>query len=237
MNQVKILIIEDEPDLGIDLQGQLEEIGYEVVGIAPNLEEAKALFDAQKPDIAIVDIMLDGQPDGIKFAQYLKNSESRRPVIFLTGMYDKATFEKAKVTTPAQYLLKPVRNIKQLARNIQLAVEQFEEKEEVLPDWFFFKKGKNFSRVNSEDILYVFVEGADSEIHISDTKYVTRCSLTKIEKRLGSEFIRTHNNYLVNINHVERFNEPDSQLFLTGNKPVPVSKRHRPEVKKRLNIF
>ncbi len=247
MSKIRILIIEDEPDLGEDLQYSLEESGYEVTGIAPNLKEAYGLFYAQNPDIVIVDIMLNGVPDGIAFAEHLhENPARKKPLIFLTGMNDKDTFEAAKKTVPSSYLLKPY-NIKELQYAIELSVEQFQgggslfsanaPNVAAMQDSFFIKKRDHLVKVHYNDIQCVSVEGRYSDIYTGEAKYTVRYSLGDMGKKLPTSFIRVHNNYLVNLNQIENFNTKDNQLSLKGDRFIPVSKRMKDQLMERMNLL
>ncbi len=247
MSKVRILIIEDEPDLSEDLQFSLEDIGYEVTGIAPDLKEAFGLFYAQDPDLVIVDIMLNGQPDGIAFAERMnENPVRKKPIIFLTGMNDKATFEIAKKTMPSSYLLKPY-NIKELQFAIELAVEQFHGGERIfaqtasnaaaMQDSFFIKKQDHLVKVHYSDIQCVSVEGRYSDIYTEEGKYTVRYSLGDMGRKLPTFFMRVHNNYLVNLNQVKNFNTRDNQLLLVGDRYIPVSKRMKEQLMERINLL
>lgn len=101
-----ILIVEDEPLIAEDIQGYLEESGFSVTGIAHNGDEAMALLINQKPDALLLDINLGIPPDGIELAGMIRE-KFEIPFVFLTSHADKATLERAKLTFPAGYLLKP----------------------------------------------------------------------------------------------------------------------------------
>ena len=237
MGKIRILIIEDEADLAEDLKYSLEEIGYEVAGIAPDLKEAYGLFYTQKPDIIIVDITLGDEAGGIEFAKNISlNLEHKKPFIFLTGSDDKATFNAAKKTLPAGYLLKPF-NILELQYAIELAIDQFHSAGEVFPDCIFMKKGNNFVKVAYADIQYASVEGKYSEVYVKDHKYLVQCSLKELGTKLPNSFVRVHNNYIVNLHQVQKFNHQDSQVFLKNDTFIPVSKRMKTDLLERMNVL
>ena len=81
-----ILIVEDESVTALDLKFTLEDLGYEVVGIADTAEDAINLAAELSPDLTIMDIHLKGEMTGIEAAK--KISELNLPVIFLTAYYD-----------------------------------------------------------------------------------------------------------------------------------------------------
>lgn len=247
MTQIKILIIEDEPDLAEDLQYSLEENGYEVTGIAPNLQEAFGLFYTQNPDMVIVDIMLDGKDDGITFVERInENPVRRKPVIFLTGMNDKATFEKAKKTGPFSYLLKPF-NILELQFAIELSIEKLVGRERIfsssqspgvsMHDSFFVKNGNNIVKLNYTDIHYISVEHKYSDIFLENKKYAIQLSLKDVMRQLPKHFLQVHRNHVANLEQIEKFNTKDNQLFFKNKKAVSVSKRMKENLLKQMKFL
>lgn len=101
-----ILIVEDEAIIAADLVQRLERLGYDIVGPAASAEEAMALARAGTPDLALLDIRLQGATDGIALAASLRG-ELQVPVIFLTAHADAATLERAQAAESYGYLLKP----------------------------------------------------------------------------------------------------------------------------------
>jgi len=101
-----ILIVEDEPLIAEDIQGYLEESGFGVVGIANSGAMALEILSKNKPDALLLDINLGSGPDGIELAGIIRQ-QYQLPFVFLTSHADKSTLERAKLTFPAGYLLKP----------------------------------------------------------------------------------------------------------------------------------
>jgi AmiR/NasT family two-component response regulator len=106
----KIFIVEDEIIVAADIKQQLENIGYNVIGIAFSGEDAIRKTEETNPDIVLMDIMLRGNIDGIEAAQQIRNQYDI-PVIYITGFFDDATLERAKKTEPYGYILKPFENM------------------------------------------------------------------------------------------------------------------------------
>ncbi|HOX33343.1 MAG TPA: response regulator, partial [Spirochaetales bacterium] len=106
MNNERILIVEDEKIIALDLQRRLERFGYSVVGMASDGMEAVALAKERAPDIILMDIMLAGGMDGIEAAGQIRDRYGV-PVIFLTAYTDEKTLERAKEVEPFGYILKP----------------------------------------------------------------------------------------------------------------------------------
>jgi diguanylate cyclase (GGDEF)-like protein/PAS domain S-box-containing protein len=120
MNNEKILIVEDEKIIALDLQRRLERFGYSVVGMASDGMEAVALAKEREPDIILMDIMLAGSMDGIEAAGQIRDRYAI-PVIFLTAYTDEKTLERAKEVEPFGYILKPFKE-RELYTTIDIAL-------------------------------------------------------------------------------------------------------------------
>lgn len=103
---IKILIVEDEGIVARDIQRHLEQAGYMVCGIADNADEAIALALDKMPDLILMDIVIQGERDGIETAKEVR-SRLDIPVVFLTAHSDEATLSRARESLPYGYLLKP----------------------------------------------------------------------------------------------------------------------------------
>ena len=105
MNSYKILIVEDEGLIAHDLAERLKTLGHRVIDAVETGEEAVA--KACGAEIVLMDIRLDGEMDGIEAAARIRDCY-RIPVVFLTAHADRATLERAKLTGPFGYLVKPL---------------------------------------------------------------------------------------------------------------------------------
>ena len=113
----KILIVEDQKIIALDLKSSLKKRGYDIIGISGNGEDALKLTEERRPDLILMDIMLEGEKDGIETAQEI-NKNRRIPIIYLTALTDVDTYLKAVRTEPHKYLMKPV-EIESLERAIE----------------------------------------------------------------------------------------------------------------------
>jgi len=116
----RILVVEDEQIVGKDIQSRLEQVGYEVPEIASTSVEAIEIAGRIKPDLIIMDIVLKGSKDGISTAEEIKSLYDI-PIIYLTAYEDEKTLEKAKVTEPFGYILKPFSE-RELHATIEMAL-------------------------------------------------------------------------------------------------------------------
>ena len=102
----RILIIEDEPLIALDLQQLLEQEGYEVFTDYQNVAHAIELITEWQPDLVLLDIELNEKKSGIDIAAYL-NQRTTIAFCFLTSYSDFNTLEKVKKTQPKGFLVKP----------------------------------------------------------------------------------------------------------------------------------
>jgi len=103
-----ILIVEDEALIASYIQEVLEESGFVIAGVASSGPEAMSLAGASRPDLALVDIKLAGPMDGIEVAQLMRSRFDVQS-IFLSGICDPETMERAKNAGPLGFLEKPFR--------------------------------------------------------------------------------------------------------------------------------
>lgn len=120
MSQLKVQIVEDEGVVALDIRRHLEAFGYRVTGSYASGEEAIANFEAEDPDLVLMDIRLQGQMDGIEAAQIVRE-QFRVPVIILTAYADEKTIERAKFIEPFGYIIKPFEE-RELRTNIEMAL-------------------------------------------------------------------------------------------------------------------
>jgi DNA-binding response OmpR family regulator len=105
----KILIVEDERILAVSLRMDLNELGYQEISIVTNCDDAMELVKNEKPDLALLDINIQGDKTGIDTALLLAQNYEI-PVIFVTGETDFETRTKAELCPNYKgYLTKPVK--------------------------------------------------------------------------------------------------------------------------------
>ena len=102
-----IFIVEDEALIATDLESRLKALGYTVCGSAISAEEAWPLIEQHRPDLVMLDIALSGAMDGIEAAELIR-AKWGIPVVFITAFPDADRLERAKLTYPFGYLIKPI---------------------------------------------------------------------------------------------------------------------------------
>jgi len=120
MTGTRILVVEDEQIVAEDLKMTLEEMEYQVVGIANSGEKAVELTNTENPDLILMDIMLAGDMDGISAASEIRATHDI-PVIYVTAFADSTLLERAKPTEPYGYIVKPF-NEREVQSNIEIAL-------------------------------------------------------------------------------------------------------------------
>ncbi|MEJ2628927.1 MAG: response regulator, partial [bacterium] len=120
MAKSKIIVVEDEHVIAMEIQDRLEKLGYDVCATIPSGEKAVEKIKDLQPDLVIMDIMLEGNMDGIETAEQIQNIMDI-PVVYLTAYSDKETLERAKITQPFGYIIKPLEE-RELHSNIEIAL-------------------------------------------------------------------------------------------------------------------
>ncbi len=128
MNNKTVLIVEDEAIIAVDLAAKLVQLGYEIVGTAATGEDAIESALRLQPRVVLMDIRLKGRMDGIEAAKEIR-SRLDVPVIYLTAHSDAATLERAKLSEPFGYILKPFEE-RELTTNIEMALHKHQSDSE-----------------------------------------------------------------------------------------------------------
>jgi PAS domain S-box-containing protein len=118
----KLLIVEDEPIVALDLKQEVESLGCEVLGVAESADEAMVAAGVCRPDLALMDVRIVGSVDGIQTAGLLR-AAYRVPVVFLTSYSDETTIARAAREMPYGYLTKPFQS-GELKATLQVALHK-----------------------------------------------------------------------------------------------------------------
>ena len=125
--KAQILIAEDNPTVAQELKCRLESLEYEVVGITHFAEQAVDLAERLKPDLVLMDIQLAGKMDGIDAAQQIR--KLRLPLIFVSGFCDGPVLQRAQLTEPYGYILKPYRT-SDLRISVEMSLQRHRAEQE-----------------------------------------------------------------------------------------------------------
>lgn len=124
MNTIKVLVVEDEVIVAQDIAGRLKKLGYIVTATVASGEEAIEKATENRPDIVLMDIVLKGEMDGVAAAQQIR-TKINVPTVFLTAYADEKTLERAKITNPFGYIIKPFQQ-QDLRVAIEIALQRHE---------------------------------------------------------------------------------------------------------------
>lgn len=248
---VKIMIVEDESIVAMDLAMRLQKEGYEIAGMADNCDEALSLFREQQPDLVLMDIHINGEKDGIETAKAIRKIQEV-PLIFLTAFSQHEYVTRAKEVNPAAYLVKPFNN-DSLNTSIQIAIHNFAViknkqapakedkdgpgKEPVLffNNYFFVKQNYRFTKFSFNDLLFVESDNNYINLITVSKKVVVRISLqTFADSIQHPELVRVHRGYLVNIRHIDNFNEEE---IVVGKQHIPIGRSYKDEFLRRFNYL
>lgn len=132
----RLLIVEDEALIALDMETQLTRLGYTVLALVDTGLEAIRQATALRPDLMLMDIRLKGAMDGIETAAALHAAGLEIPVLFLTAYADDATLQRAGLTAPFGYLVKPF-DARALRATIEMALyrHQAERRQRGMEHW------------------------------------------------------------------------------------------------------
>lgn len=129
MQLCRILVVEDEAIVAMDIEDRLASMNYALAGRADSGEKALDLIEKQHPDLVLMDIRLKGDMDGITAAEEVRR-RFHLPVIFLTAYSEDATVERAKLAEPYGYILKPFED-RELKSAIEIALYKHQAESEI----------------------------------------------------------------------------------------------------------
>jgi DNA-binding LytR/AlgR family response regulator len=243
MATIKIGIVEDEIVIARTIENTLEELGYEYCGPADSYTDALAMIASEKPDLLLLDVHLSGEKDGIDIAQYV-HANYKLPFIFLTAFSDKPTIDRAKLTMPNAYIVKPFTK-DELYATIEVALMNYNAPNNVSAtsqaqpivqkEFGFFKDGQNFHKVIYNDIIYLETNGNYTIVRsTNDRKIMVRSTLQELMDSLPAGlFCRTHRSFAINVNKITSIETLDV-VMETGK--VPLSKSYKEDFLKRIGI-
>jgi len=125
----KIMVVEDEVIIAMDIIEDLESLGYQVTEVVTSGEKAIQKASELKPDLILMDIILKGQIDGITAAAEIYN-HLNIPIVYLTAHTDEKTLLRAKSTKPFGYIIKPF-DRRDLQTTIEMAITRYEAERQI----------------------------------------------------------------------------------------------------------
>ena len=249
MSKTNILIVEDESIVAKDIQNCLKKLGYSVIAICSNGEDAVKAAEEKGPDIILMDIMLKGEMSGIDTANHIREKYNK-PIIFLTAYADESTLNKAKVSEPYGYIIKPYKEI-DLHTSIEMALYKHQKETEVrkerdflyslvenksAQDIIFVKSNSRLVKVKTNDIYFIEALKDYVIINMATARYTIHSTMKDIEKKLSaSAFIRVHRSFIVRLDKIVAIEHPNL-ILEDDKKPIPIGGSYKDELVKRLNL-
>jgi two-component system, response regulator PdtaR len=241
---VKIMIVEDESIVAMDLAMRLQKAGYAVVGMADNSDEALMLFKEEQPDLVLMDINIIGHIDGIETAKMLKKIHDV-PLIFLTAYSQSEYVNRAKEANPSAYLVKPFNN-DSLYTSIEIAIHNFALLKPAAPvesakefsaeeasrepllffnNYFFVKNNAQFSKLAVADLLYVESDNNYIRLVTRDKKITLRITLQTFADTIKHQhLVRVHRSFIVNLQNIDGFSDEEIKL---GKATIPIGRTYK----------
>jgi hypothetical protein len=124
MHNTRVLVVEDQSVIALDLKGRLAAMGYAVLGPVSTGEDAIRQATELRPTVILMDIILKGEMDGVEAAAHIREHLGI-PIIYLTAHSDEQTLKRAQVTEPYGYILKPFED-REVVTAIEMALYKHE---------------------------------------------------------------------------------------------------------------
>lgn len=231
----KILIVEDEVELAKNISEILTDLDYNVLAIVDNAASAIDFLDHNDVDLVLMDILINGDLDGIDLAYKIRESYDL-PIVFSTAYSGTEYLERISSDIHEGYLLKPF-TMDSLKTAVFFGIKRHEE-----------KKGKDRKSKGSlkimdkgflvpipfSEVVYLKADGLYTKVYTKAKSYLVRDILKGFEDKLpADQFIRVHKSYLVNIAYIGSFNAKKINL---GEISIPIRRGLYKELIDKLNV-
>lgn len=231
----RVLIVEDQLRLGNSLKDLLALMDYEVVGLVDSFEAAvNYLRKGDLPDIALINIRINGIKDGIDLGAYIQNN-CHIPFIFVTAFADDETIDRAKKVKPNGYLVKPFSKEK-IHASIQIGLANYHDDKKsnvsdhksgqdtnpYISDGIFIRDRGEMVKLPYSDIHWLKADGNYTQIVTTKKKYMMRNLLKEFEAKLPfDKFMRVHKSYIVSFSNI---NAISHQSVTISGERIPMSR-------------
>ncbi|MEM7041087.1 MAG: response regulator transcription factor, partial [Bacteroidota bacterium] len=237
-SKTSVFVLEDNFLIAEALREMLEELGYAVLTVANSAAEVDEILEAGLPDIALLDIDLGTDTNGIDVARKLQKLGDF-PYIFLTGKDDDLTLERAKAVNPATFLLKPP-SARLLKSAIEVALANRDSRTLAGPptptdDHLFIRSKGRYVKIQPRNIRWIEAAESYSRIRTIDATYTVAFRLRVMETRITHPaIVRVHRSFMVNLDHVDSIEE---NTLVLGDKLISVSRSYRNVIQEYFNFL
>lgn len=170
MEKARIMVVEDDKIISMEIRERLESLGYEVPAVVYTGEKAIEKATETLPDLVLMDIRLAGKIDGIEAAEKIRFLLDI-PVVYLTAYSDETTLQRAKVTEPYGYIVKPLEE-RELHSTIEISLYKHLAEKKIK---------------ESEERYRAIVEGFDGFIYINSPDYKVKFLNKKLIDKIGRD--------------------------------------------------
>jgi DNA-binding LytR/AlgR family response regulator len=228
---LKSVIVEDLQVAADYLARCCEKSGQiDVQAHFPNVPEALLYLNANSVDLLFLDVEMPGAT-GFDLLDQL----AYFPKVILTTSKSEYAYNAFEYNV-TDFLKKPF-TYQRFLESLQKLTSATTENNitSTATDHIFIKSDGKLVRLNNDDILYIESMGDYVKFVTADKKYVTHNTIKNLEEKVNrGTFIKVHRSYIINITKIDDIREND--LFIKGNE-IPISKSHRADIMKRLNII
>ncbi len=232
-NVITCLIVEDEPLAMQLMEDYIRKLPMlQLKGKCYDALEAMELLKQQKVDVVFLDINMPAL-SGLEMAALIPKDQR---IIFTTAYAEHAldSFSFHVI----DYLLKPVsfKRFLQAIQKLQLQIFPSEPIEPTVkePDLFFIKSGRTVINIRFSDILFIEAHKEYLQIHTKDEKHLVYKRMKDMAASLPASFIRIHNSYIINLQHLQKTNVQSVQV---SDKELPVSSSYKEALQTKLKEY
>ncbi len=214
---VNIFIAEDDVFISEHLKQILLDLNHQVTGIVSSYQQAVEFLENNDfPDLALLDIRMHGEDQGVEIAKHLNTLNI--PFIYITSFSDKNTVQQAVEQEPKGYIIKPFSKdeIKELVSKIVIDLK---------PKFLCIKESFMNTKILIEDILYIKSDNVYLEIYTKNKTHLYRSKLVELMDELQNEdFVRVHRSFIINKNFIEKV---AAQRVAINGVVIPISKSYK----------
>lgn len=245
----KVLVIEDDPLFAEQIVQTLLKHGFGVAGKAADMYSALSIMKEHEPSIAIIDIKLEGEEDGIAIAKELSKIKWI-PIIFITGLSLEEVFENGRDAFPIAFLEKPLRG-SELVAQVKLALHTYSDGRtpmgiNSLSGQLFVLTDGQYLRIKHSEILYIQGDRIYAKVYLTKKEFErlypnaakynhihVSSNLGNLYRTLPRQFYRLSKSFVINLNKVDRV---DSEVIILEDFPINIPERSRKDLWARLGI-
>lgn len=240
MNTLNILIVEDELPIAESLKEILEILKHKVVGIAASYGDAVEHLKKEQVDLVLLDIQLKGDRTGLDVAETI-NEHFHLPYIFTTAFADEATIQQATELGPYGYIVKPY-GMKDINPAVEIAFQNYKKSQEIksdqgqfLSNHLYIKANSKLIRLNDDEVMYVEAKGDYALFKTAEKGYVVHSTIKNVALKMNPQkFLKVHRSYVVNLDKIK---DIEDSSILIEDKVIPVSRQHKPDLMKRIDLI